>query len=91
MHTVLRVIGGLAIVFIGSLFVIKTEWFLQNFGKVQWAEEHLGLDGGTRLFYKLLGVIVCMVGIMMATGMLGGALISTVGRLFVPPGQQIPQ
>lgn len=73
------------IVFIGTLLVIKSEWFLQNFGKVQWAEEKLGMDGGTRLFYKLLGVIICLVGIMMATGLLGPALIGTVGKLFLPP------
>ncbi|HTK04034.1 MAG TPA: hypothetical protein VL500_00450 [Candidatus Eisenbacteria bacterium] len=85
MRTVLRVIGGLLIVFVGCLLVIKSEWFLQNFGKVQWAEEKLGMDGGTRLFYKLLGVLICIVGIMMATNLLGGALISTVGKLFVPP------
>ncbi|HTM69042.1 MAG TPA: hypothetical protein VL426_07155 [Candidatus Binatia bacterium] len=88
MRTVLRVLGGMFIVFIGVLLVIKSEWFLQNFGKVQWAEEKLGLDGGTRLFYKLLGVIICLVGIMMATGMLGPALIGSVGKLFVPPEPQ---
>lgn len=88
MRTVLRVLGGLALVFIGCIFVIKTEWFLQNFGKVAWAEEHLGLEGGTRLFYKLIGVLIAMVGIMLATGLLGSALISTVGQLFVPPGQR---
>ncbi|MEY4744197.1 MAG: hypothetical protein RL272_142 [Candidatus Parcubacteria bacterium] len=89
MRLALRIIGGLALVFIGCLFVIKTEWFLQNFGQIAWAEEHLGLDGGSRLFYKLLGIIIVLVGIMMATGMLGPALIGTVGRLFVPPGQQV--
>ncbi len=86
MRLVLRVIGGLAFVFVGCLLVIKSEWFLQNFGKISWAEQNLGLDGGTRLFYKLLGVLIALIGIMMATGLLGGALIGTVGRLFTPPG-----
>jgi len=85
MRIVFRVIGGFAIVFVGCLLVIKSEWFLVNFGKIAWAEEKLGMDGGTRLFYKLLGVIICMIGIMMATGLLGSALIGTVGKLFVPP------
>ena len=85
MRVLLRVLGGMFIVFIGTLLVIKSEWFLVNFGKIAWAEEKLGMDGGTRLFYKLLGVIVCLIGIMMATGMLGNVLIGTVGKLFVPP------
>lgn len=90
MRTVLRVLGGAGLIFIGCLFVIKTEWFLQNFGKIDWAEQHLGLDGGSRLFYKLLGIIIIFAGMMMATGMLGGALIGTVGKLFVPPGARTP-
>ena len=85
MRVVIRVLAGMFIVFIGTLLVIKSEWFLQNFGTIAWAEEKLGMDGGTRLFYKLLGVIVCLVGIMMATGLLGPALIGSVGKLFVPP------
>lgn len=85
MGVILRVIGGLFIIFIGCLFVIKTEWFLQNFGQIAWAEQNLGMDGGSRLFYKLLGIIIALVGIMMATGLLGPALIGTVGKLFVPP------
>ena len=90
MRTVLRVLGGLGLIFIGCIFVIKTEWFLQNFGKIDWAEQHLGLDGGSRLFYKLLGIIIIFAGMMMATGMLGGALVGTVGKLFVPPGARTP-
>jgi hypothetical protein len=86
MRTVLRVLGGLALIGIGCLFVIKSEWFLQNFGKVDWAEQNLGLDGGSRLFYKLLGIIIIFSGMMMATGLLGSALVGTVGKLFVQPG-----
>lgn len=90
MRTVLRVIGGIALIFVGCLFVIKTEWFLQNFGKIDWAEQNLGLDGGSRLFYKLLGIIIIIAGMMMATGMLGGVLVGTIGKLFVPPGARNP-
>lgn len=90
MRTVLRVIGGIALIFVGCLFVIKSEWFLQNFGKIDWAEQNLGLDGGSRLFYKLLGIIIIFAGMMMATGLLGGALIGTVGKLFIPPDARTP-
>ncbi len=69
----------------GTLVVIKSEWFLENFGTIQWAEDKLGTSGGTRLFYKLIGIVIILVGIMAATNMLGGFLLGTVGRLFLPP------
>ncbi len=82
MNIILRIIGGLLILVIGCLFVIKSEWLLQNFGTVAWAEQHLGLDGGSRLFYKLLGVLMAVVGISMATGLLGSIVVGTLGGLF---------
>jgi hypothetical protein len=84
MNVIFRIIGGILIVLVGVTFVIKTEWFLQNFGQIAWAEQHLGFEGGSRLFYKLLGVTICIIGMLMATGMLGGLLVGTIGRLFVP-------
>jgi len=68
---------------IGFLFIWKTEWFLKNIGRIDWAEVKLG---GTRNFYKLLGVIVIFLGLLTATGMISGFLMGTVGRLFLPPG-----
>lgn len=82
---ILRVIGGLFIIGIGVVFVMKTEWFMQNVGRIQWAEEKLG---DSRLFYKLLGILIVFIGLMLATNMLGGFLIGTVGKLFVPPSQR---
>ena len=82
MHLILRIIGGLLLVAVGCLFVIKSEWLLQNFGSVSWAEQHLGLDGGTRLFYKLLGIIIALIGIAMATGLLGSILLGTLSTRF---------
>ncbi|MFA6604025.1 MAG: hypothetical protein WCT10_04280 [Patescibacteria group bacterium] len=80
-----RVLGGLAAVGVGLLFVIKSEWFLNNFGAIEWAEQHLGTSGGTRLFYKLIGLGIIFIGFLAATGMIGGFLMGTVGRLFTPP------
>ena len=81
-----RVIGGLAAVAFGTLLIVKTEWFLQNFGTIEWAEQHLGTSGGTRMFYKLIGLGIIFIGFIIATGMLSGFLMGTVGRLFVPGG-----
>ena len=62
--------------------VIKTEWFIQNFGTSSWAEQHLGSSGGTRLMYKLIGIIIIILSMMGMTGMLGEVIINVFGRLF---------
>ncbi len=90
MHLILRIVGGGILILVGCLFVLKTEWFLRNFGQVPWAEQHLGLEGGSRLFYKLIGLLVIIIGLMAATNLLGGFLVGTVGQLFVPPSARNP-
>ena len=84
MGTFFRVIGGLVVVAIGIPFVIKTQWFMQNFGAIAWAEQKLG-GGGSWIFYKLLGILICTIGILLATGLMGSLLLGTVGRLFTAP------
>jgi hypothetical protein len=83
---IFRIIGGLAVIFFGSLFVIKTEWFMENIGAIEWAEQKFATSGGSRLFYKLIGVGICFIGLLIMTNMFRGFLIGTVGRLLLPPG-----
>lgn len=66
----------------GSLMVIKAEWFLRTFGRIAWAEKNLGTEGGSRLFYKLLGIVAIIISFMGFTGFLGGAIFSVFGRFF---------
>ena len=73
--------GPLLIAF-GVLLVIKTEWFVENLGHNAWAEEHLGGSGGTRLMYKLSGILLIFGTMMWVTGMLGPLVMSTIGSLF---------
>jgi len=61
--------------------VIKTQWFIANFGYSQWAESKLG-GGGTRLMYKVLGIIFVFGTLMVWTGMLGEIFVSIFGRMF---------
>jgi len=82
--SLLRIFGGVALIIAGIPFVLWTQWFMENFGTVGWAEEKLG-PGGSWLFWKLVGVGISIIGMLLATGLLGGLLIGTVGRLFVPP------
>ena len=64
-----RIIIGLIITIISSLIVIKTEWLVQNIGHNTWAETHLGAEGGTRLMYKLIGVLGIIIGLFLITGL----------------------
>jgi hypothetical protein len=40
----MNIIIGLIAAVIGFLMVWKTEWIVINFGRINWAEEHLGSD-----------------------------------------------
>lgn len=63
------VIIGIIGIAIGAVLVIKTEWFMDFFGRIEWAERHLGTEGGTRLFYKLLGIGTIVISFMLMTGL----------------------
>ena len=73
---------GILVIVVGIFLVIKTEWFVQNFGSSAWAEEHLGSSGGTRLMYKMIGIIFIILSLMGMTGMLGEVIINIFGSLF---------
>lgn len=77
---------GLIVVLIGCAMVIKTEWFLENFGRSDWAEDKLG-GGGTRLMYKLLGLLGIILAVLGVTGALGEIITSVFSSLFGGPNQ----
>lgn len=73
------VIGIIAII-VGALAVIYTEWIVANFGVSDWAEAKL--SGGSRLFYKLMGILLIIVSLVVMTGMGEQILLGTFGQLF---------
>ena len=74
-------VASLAIA-VGAILVIKTEWFIQNFGTSSWAEEHMGTSGGTRLFYKLVGIVIILIAFLGISGLLGDMVLGFFGNLF---------
>ncbi len=78
----LKIIVGLIGIILGMVFLMRSEWFLANFGRIDWAEIHLGAEGGTRLFYKLLGLVIILVSILIMTGLMEGLLLAIFGPLF---------
>lgn len=79
----MRYIIGLIMITIGVVLILKTEWFVQNFGSSAWAEEKLGSSGGTRLLYKLIGIVFIFFGALAVTNLLNNFLFGTVGKIFI--------
>jgi len=76
------IIIGLIMAIVGFMLIWKTDWFVNNFGRISWAEAHLGSDGGTRLFYKLIGLTLILLGFATITGLFQSLLLTLVSPLF---------
>lgn len=84
MDIFVRILIGSILVALGVYFVLKTEVVYGFFGSVPFAEKYLG-GGGSRLFYKLLGIIFCLVGFLWATNLWAAFIQGTIGSLFPQP------
>lgn len=69
-----RIILGLVITAVGVFIIVKTEGILSNFGRIEFFERHLGTEGGSRLGYKLVGLLAVFIGMMIMTNMIGGLM-----------------
>ena len=78
----MKYFAALVAIVVGMFLIIKTEWFIENFGTNSWAEEHMGTSGGTRLFYKLVGLAMIVFAMLGVTGLLGNLIMATFGKLF---------
>lgn len=63
-----EILLGILIMAMGLWLVVKTEWMMSNFGRIAWFEEKLGTEGGSRLGYKLVGILFIIVGTIVMTG-----------------------
>ena len=66
-------IFGLVLIAAGLVMIMKTEWLLENFGRVEWAEQKF--SGGTRFFLKAGGLIVIFLGLTMIFDIFGGIVV----------------
>lgn len=78
---------GLVILAVGVSMVVKTGSWLGFLGRNEWAEQKFG-PGGSRLLYKIIGLIFCFLGILGITGLLNGFMTTTLGAIFGPREQQ---
>lgn len=78
----MRYIIGIILVIIGFFLNWKTEPIVGFTGLSDWAEQHLGTEGGTRLMYKLIGIVFIFFGMLAITNLHQGFLEATIGALF---------
>jgi len=72
---------GLVIAVIGAAMTMKSDVVYQWLGQIVWAERNLG-SGGTRLFIKLLGILIIFLGFTIMVGLWGSILEGTIGALY---------
>lgn len=70
----MQIFFGILLVAFGMYSTIKSEQMLEMFGRIPWAEDKLALSGGTRLFYKLLGLLAIFIGLTLIFGLFEGLL-----------------
>lgn len=66
---------------IGVAITMKSEAMLNAWGRIQWFEEHMGVDGGSRLGYKLIGMLITGIGILLVTGLYGSFMTGLLSPL----------
>jgi hypothetical protein len=76
-----RILLGLVGIAAGIAMVMKTESLVGAFGRIDFFDRHLGTEGGTRLGYKLIGLLVIFISILIATNMIGGFMTWLLGPL----------
>ena len=74
------IIGILALV-VGFVFVWKSEWFFNNFGRINFFETKMGI-GSSRFGYKLIGLIIIMIGTLVVSGLWGKMFVGLFGAFF---------
>jgi hypothetical protein len=77
----LRILIGLVILAVGIFIVIKTESMLSAFGRIYFFEKHFGSDGGSRLGYKLIGLLFTFIGILVITNLINNFMYWVLGPL----------
>ncbi|MDP2736667.1 MAG: hypothetical protein Q8O59_02670 [bacterium] len=70
----MNILVGMIIFAIGTFIVIKSEAMLSAFGRIEFFERQFGTEGGSRLGYKLIGILAIFIGMLIMTDMIGGFL-----------------
>ena len=69
------IIVGLVMTVIGAAIAVYSEKMLNAFGSIAFFEKYLGTEGGSRLGYKLLGVLIFFLGVLVMTNLIQGFIL----------------
>lgn len=76
MKEVLSIIG----VIIGFLLVKYANWIVNEFGHIAEAETWFRMFGGSRMFWKLLGILIILISFLTIAGLMEPLLFAIFGR-----------
>jgi hypothetical protein len=66
---------GAILMVAGFMIVWKTEAILSFFGPIGFFEKYLGSEGGSRLGWKLVGILFFFIGFLIMTGMINSFML----------------
>lgn len=56
-------------------FILNTDGILSFFGRMEFFDKYLGTDGGSRLGYKLIGIVIIFFGFLVAFSLIDKFLL----------------
>lgn len=77
----MKYLAFLILVGIGFVFIWQNAKVVDLFGRIGWAERHLG-SAGTYVFYRLLGVFLILLAMLVVTGIGSRMLDSVLGGFY---------
>jgi len=77
----MHIIIGILMMAAGALITVYSEKMLNAFGAIAWFEKYLGVEGGSRLGYKLSGIFVFFLGVLALTNLIQGFLFWVLSPL----------
>ena len=76
-----RIIIGLIVMAVGYVIAWKSEVIFNNVGTMEFFEKYMATMGGSRLGYKLIGILICFIGILVATNLFSIFMLWILGPL----------
>jgi hypothetical protein len=77
----MSIFWGTILVIVGTLMVIFARKIFNAFGRIPWAEEHIG-PTGTLSLIRIVGIVLILVGFFLWTGLFGAIFGPILRTLF---------
>ncbi|MFC1663149.1 hypothetical protein ACFL04_03230 [Patescibacteria group bacterium] len=78
----MKYVIGIIVIAVGFLLIWRSNWLVNNIGRIGWADEHLGSEGGSNLLYKIIGLILIIGTFATLSGCTQSLLLNIFGAGF---------